>query len=435
MTNCQSSEKVIVFTSHPLARAGARQMLSDRFGPKLHFINLSTLRAGGMVAAASELRQLKADLKVVAVENRGASFYLKMLILCSCLMKTRRGLVCFLDDGECISLSGGLVLQSTVSIGLGAIQNTFAFLRAVVSLGSGVTRSRLRRFDMQNTSCMYINGNLMYGVRAGGALGHIAGVANALVDKGYEVSYASTMPLQGLNSDVGYYRLKCNVTCPMPVDWALFSHSCDLIGQIKKAITDVSERPPGFIYQRLSRSNYLATSLRRQSDVPLVVEYNGSEAWGSKRNWGYGTFFSGLSRKAELQTLHAADLVVTVSSVLRDELVAEGIDPDRVVYYPNCVDVSMFSPDGYSVEQRRELLTAINVPQDSVVAGFIGTFGTWHGIPFLCDAIRQLIDTNSQWVRDKKLVFVICGDGQHSDAVRALAENPNYALNSSDGRA
>ena len=72
------------------------------------------------------------------------------------------------------------------------------FLRAVVSLGSGVTQSRLRRFDMQNTSCLYINGNLMYGVRAGGALGHIAGVANALVDKGYAVSYASTMPLEGL---------------------------------------------------------------------------------------------------------------------------------------------------------------------------------------------------------------------------------------------
>ena len=48
-------------------------------------------------------------------------------------------------------------------------------------------------------------------------------------------------------------------------------------------------------------------------------------------------------------TLHAADLVVTVSSVLRDELVAEGIDPDRVVYYPNCVDVTMFSPDRYSL--------------------------------------------------------------------------------------
>ena len=142
------------------------------------------------------------------------------------------------------------------------------FLRAVVSLGSGVTQSRLRRFDMQNTSCMYINGNLMYGVRAGGALGQRAGVANALVDKGYEVSYASTMPLQGLDSDVGYYRLKCNVTCPIPVDWALFSHSRDLIGQIKKAITDVSERPPGFIYQRLSRSNYLATSLRARVMYP-----------------------------------------------------------------------------------------------------------------------------------------------------------------------
>ena len=44
----------------------------------------------------------------------------------------------------------------------------------------------------------------------------------------------------------------------------------------------------------------------------LVVEYNGFEAWDL--NWGYGTFFSGLSRKAELKTLHAADLVVTVSS-------------------------------------------------------------------------------------------------------------------------
>ena len=60
-----------MFTSRPPARA-VRQLLSNRFGPKLHFINLSTLRAGGMRAAASALLRLKADL--VDASKTGYSF-------------------------------------------------------------------------------------------------------------------------------------------------------------------------------------------------------------------------------------------------------------------------------------------------------------------------------------------------------------------------
>ena len=86
-----------------------------------------------------------------------------------------------LDDGECIPLSGGLVLQSTVSRSWSGT-NTLAFLRAVVSLGL-VLPSPDCGASICKTLHAYINGNLMYGVRAGSALGHIAGVANALVDR------------------------------------------------------------------------------------------------------------------------------------------------------------------------------------------------------------------------------------------------------------
>src|SRR5206468_3386261 len=96
----------------------------------------------------------------------------------------------------------------------------------------------------------------------------------------------------------------------------------------------VSEIHESFIYQRLSVHNFAGVSLSRRWSVPLVVEYNGSELWLAD-HWGRGLRYRELARRAEESMLRHAHLIVTVSAALRDDLLHRGVEPSRIVCYPN----------------------------------------------------------------------------------------------------
>ena len=85
--------------------------------------------------------------------------------------------------------------------------------------------------------------------------------------------------------------------------------------------------------------------------VPLIVEYNGSEVWVSQ-NWGNGLRFKKLAQMAENVMLQSADLVVTVSKVLKEELVGRGIPSNKIVYYPNCIDPMVFNPTRFTKDEK-----------------------------------------------------------------------------------
>jgi glycosyltransferase involved in cell wall biosynthesis len=55
-----------------------------------------------------------------------------------------------------------------------------------------------------------------------------------------------------------------------------------------------------------------------------------------------------------------------------------------------------------------------------VVAAFVGTFGAWHGVEVLAQAIKQLAETNAAWLRKHKVHFLIVGDGLRMPQVREI---------------
>src|SRR4029077_20290487 len=106
-------------------------------------------------------------------------------------------------------------------------------------------------------------------------------------------------------------------------------------------------------YQRYSLNNYAGLRLARRLSVPLILEYNGSEVWMS-RHWGRPLLYDDLASRIELLNVNGADLVVVVSRAMRDELIARGVDGNRVLVNPNAVDPDRYSPaiDGGPVRQR-----------------------------------------------------------------------------------
>src|SRR5205823_1475084 len=135
---------------------------------------------------------------------------------------------------------------------------------------------------------------------------------------------------------------------------------------------------PGFVYQRHSVGSYAGAVLARRAGVPLVLEYNGSEVWVA-RNWGRPLRHERLALDAETASLRHAHLVVTVSEALHDELVAHGVEPERVIWHPNGVDAERFDPARFSDADRVALRARYGISENQTVVTFVGTFGQWHG--------------------------------------------------------
>jgi glycosyltransferase involved in cell wall biosynthesis len=142
------------------------------------------------------------------------------------------------------------------------------------------------------------------------------------------------------------------------------------------------------------------------------LEYNGSEVWMADhwdpnplRNW---------IKLAEDVTLRCATRIVVVSEVLRESLLARGIEADRIRVNPNAVDPDYFYPGRGRESGRKQL----GVAPDEVLIGFVGSFSFWHGIEILQQAIANLLSSNPVG----RLRFVLMGDGLlHGEMRAALA--------------
>jgi glycosyltransferase involved in cell wall biosynthesis len=155
--------------------------------------------------------------------------------------------------------------------------------------------------------------------------------------------------------------------------------------------------------------------------VPLIAEYNGSEAWVS-RHWGRALKFHDLAVEAEKVMLEHADLVVTISDVLRVELRSRGVPEHRIVMYPNCIDPEMFDPARFPDAEREALRARHGVSRDDLVVMFVGTFGQWHGAEVLAHAIAILAKRDPDWLDRHRVRFMLVGDGEKMRDVRARLE-------------
>jgi glycosyltransferase involved in cell wall biosynthesis len=247
---------------------------------------------------------------------------------------------------------------------------------------------------------VYLRTDLIFGLRAGGSLGHISGVLNHLD--------SFTGPPLFLTTDIiptVRYDIETRILSPPVRFWdfrelPIFYFNEVACSQCEKYLGEIKV---AFIYQRYSLNNYSGLNLARRRSVPFVVEYNGSEIWVS-RHWGRPLKHEKLSERIEWLNLKAADLVVVVSQPLKDELVMRGIDVDQILVNPNGVDPDRYSPeiDGSHIRAQYHL-------HGKTVIGFIGTFGKWHGAELLAESFGLLL-RNFPIYRDQTKLLMI-GDG------------------------
>jgi glycosyltransferase involved in cell wall biosynthesis len=142
-------------------------------------------------------------------------------------------------------------------------------------------------------------------------------------------------------------------------------------------------RSSDVIYQRHARFSIAGAVLSRATRTPLFLEYNSSEEF-------VGTYWNPTPMKKQLAACESAALaaaarILVVSEVSRRDLVARGVDPNRIVVNPNGVAPERFTQGGGTSVRRQHGLA-----EDDVVIGFVGTFGPWHGGPVLARAFCSI---------------------------------------------
>lgn len=391
-----------------------RKQFEELIGGAPQYISLQELRRMPIGRALKTLVSLKPDRLYIAIEGQQAQALLPVFYCFAGVCRTKKIEVIGPDFSR-KSISRLQTTRSLASIGYASWDCRRALSRCGKELKTLASIDRIPDPLPRAKSVFYLKSNLWLGVKAGGSVGHVAGVVNSLLDQGYGVDYAGTEAPLMVKPQAGFVPLDLPETFGIPYELNLFRFQEMMARQLRRHL---QAHRYGFIYQRMSVSNYVGVQLSREFKLPLILEYNGSEVW-AQSNWGVA-FKHQAALAAEGVSLKHAHLVVTVSEVLRDELISRGVEPERVVNYPNCIDPDVFHPERFSIEQQQALKTKLGLEPDTRLAVFVGTFGPWHGVEILAQAVRELALNSADWLRKQKLHFVIVGDGLRMPMVREI---------------
>ena len=411
-----NSSPPTVLTAYPLSTE-FKSLLQGTFGADLECHTLGVLRSQGFMNFLRNILSLKGNPLLLVVEHEAGGAFLPILKLIG--MVTRASKIYVVSPNvECRPISRWRIILDGLRLIFASLACLWAGFSARVEMrrllrASLVDVSKVRS---NKISILYLKTNLWFGVQIGGSIGHIAGVVNGFLRRGNEVDFvAADAPLM-IDDEVRFTRVLPPQPFGMPMEYnsyrfqKVFNHV--LVKRRNVAAADI-------IYQRLSLSNYLGVLVSRKYKVPLIVEYNGSEVWAAK-NWGAGMRFAKQAEMAEEVTLKHAHVVVTISEVLTQELIDRGVDRKRIAFYPNCIDPMVFDPSRFTRADVDALRTRHNIPTAGVVVTFVGTFGMWHGVEVLAEAILNLLEQHAEWCVANNVHFMLVGDGIKMPQVRDI---------------
>ena len=259
---------------------------------------------------------------------------------------------------------------------------------------------------------LYLRSDFWFGLKAGGSVAHVAGVIGAMSALGHSVHVLSTDTLHGVGPDVA--------TVDVVRPWALLRvPKVRRLGPLAygyQLSRGLRRRPagerPDIVYHRHGDFSAAGALVAQKLGRPLVLEVNALVVrWAGEQGAVEISRLAWLARRIERHVFDRTTLFVAISDVVRDHLLEEGVPPARVIVSPNGVDPHTFHPDVDPGNLRERLGI-----RDKTVVGFIGTFGSWHGVDVLAEAVTRVVAAH------RDVHFLMIGDGPQRPRVEEIVD-------------
>ncbi|NIU38993.1 glycosyltransferase [Candidatus Bathyarchaeota archaeon] len=155
------------------------------------------------------------------------------------------------------------------------------------------------------------------------------------------------------------------------------------------------------------------TAIKRELDLPFVFHVHSTE---KGRTLGHG---SDVIYNIELRGGQMADIIVTVSNAMRDELITLGFPAEKIRVIYNGVDPQKYSMQQVSKEKIREIRQSYGLKDDDLMILFLGRLVWVKGVDKLVGAMPHVL----QKIPNAKLVIV--GLGEMRDYLEKMVQNLN----------
>jgi len=245
----------------------------------------------------------------------------------------------------------------------------------------------------------YIRTELYAGdCRAGGAVTHSGELLRALKKLGHCLFSISPYPLPYVKEIVNYFytvRPLIDKRCPIEIADILYNFLF-----YTKAMEILKREKPDFIYQRYLLYSIAGVKVARKLKIPIIMEFNGSDVRLRKE---FGALFTPekFANFIEGKILKHSDVIVTVSGVLKEELLSIDIPGENIYVIPNAADPIKFDHSINGMEIRKQLGL-----RDELIVGYFGAFHRWQGVEVLVKAFEKSLE------RNKRLHLLLVGAGE-----------------------
>lgn len=410
---------VLVPLSGDLARA--RASLQELYpNGTIEEMPRAEIEYGSLGHRLGSLRARRPGVFAVSTERLAWQRGQNAFLLFGALAGARRSVILDAHGGIRTEARGRILLTGPTRLAREAAISGMALSRAkrqlrrlerAVASGIQLAQSRERNGESSKEApeIIYLRATPGPGTQLGGAASHINGFINAAQKLGARLTLVSNDEIAGLDET----RTTLKVVWPKPIGSTraafdlynnlLFTHG---------AVLEIERARPHFIYQRYSRFSLAGVEASLRTGLPLFLEYNGSEVWVG-RHWDKVGML-GLLERFERVNLAAAARIFVVSEVEQRNLLRAGVSAEKIVVNPNGVDPEHFRPRIGGEQVRQEL----EIEADETLVGFVGSFGPWHGVLALAEAIKLMPE-------DARVRFLLVGSGALRDEVEQMLREAN----------
>jgi len=390
-----------------------QEKLTARFpDAQIQVVARSDFEGSGVATRLRKLRALRPDIFVIATERLKWQRGQNAFMLFGALAGAREVIMLDSHGDELKRSRANLLLRAPVELTTDAISSARTLARAERELREleALVQSNSFRPQVKSTAnprIVYLRSTPGPGTQAGGAASHIKGVVEGLISLGSHVELVSNDRISGFDENI-------NVIEPVSsgTSRAIFDINNNL-HFTRHLLPLLEQNVPDLIYQRYARFSWAGVVAAIKTRRPLFLEYNGSEVWVGK-HWDRVGKLDLLERYEQLN-LKAATRIFVVSEVERRNLETRGVNSDKIIINPNAVDAFSFQPGLGGTDVKRTL----GFTDNDVVVGFVGTFGPWHGVLVLADAIKNIPD-------DLPIKFLFVGSGSlYAQVQQMLVDDRN----------